>query len=152
MSSRSIQDRVDEAERGESATVICRMKSGWLMLSDMQTPRGWCILNRVPVVDGLESINDAERAQFLTDMAAVGDALLAVTGAYRINYSILGNTDPALHVHIQPRYREEPDNLRRQPLWAIWKFMDRQPFDAKRDAKLIEDIRATLKKAGRVIE
>jgi hypothetical protein len=30
--------------------------------------------------------------------------------------------------------------------------LDRQPFDAKRDAKLIEDIRAFLKKAGRVVE
>ncbi|MGC4030648.1 MAG: hypothetical protein QM754_02705 [Tepidisphaeraceae bacterium] len=151
MSSRSIQDRVDEADRGESPTAICRMKSGWLMLSDMQTPRGWCILNRVPVVDGLQELNDAERADFLTDMAAVGDALMKAVGAYRINYSILGNTDPALHAHIHPRFRDEPDRLRRQPLWAIWKELDRVPFDAKHDAELIRQIKRLLTEAGRVV-
>ena len=152
MSSRSIEDRISEAERGESDTLICRMKSGWLMLSDMQTPRGWCILNRAPVVAGMEPLNDEERADFLTDMAAAGAALMKAVGAYRINYSILGNTDPHLHAHIHPRFDDEPDHLRRQPLWAIWRHLDRVPFDAERDAPLIADIKKHLVAAGRVVD
>ncbi|MDB5324892.1 MAG: hypothetical protein JWM57_461 [Phycisphaerales bacterium] len=150
--SKSIQDRVDETNRGENDKLICKMKSGHLVLSDMQTPRGWCILVNVPVVDDLADLDEAGRAQFLTDMAAAGEALQKATGAYRINYSILGNTDPALHAHIHPRFRDEPDDLRRQPLWAIWRHLDRKPFDANREAPLIAEIRKLLKSAGRVVE
>lgn len=149
--SKSIQQRVDETERGENPTLICRMKSGYLVLSDMQTPRGWCILIRTPVVDDLADLPEADRAQFLTDMAAAGEALQKATGAYRINYSILGNTDPALHAHIHPRFRNEPDDLRRQPLWAIWRHLDRKPFDAKREAPLIAEMKKLLTAAGRVV-
>ena len=43
-------------------------------------------------------------------MATIGDALLEVTGAFRINYEILGNLEPALHAHIIPRYLNEPED------------------------------------------
>lgn len=55
-------------------------------------------------------------AQFLSDMSVFGDALLEVTGAFGINYSILGNADPALHAHIHPRYVREPEPARRAPV------------------------------------
>ena len=35
----------------------------------------------------------------------MGDAILEVTGAARINYEIARQQRPALHVHIIPRYR-----------------------------------------------
>lgn len=150
--SKSIQDRVDETNRGENPTLICRMKSGHLVLADMQTPRGWTILVRVPVVHDLADLNEADRADFLLDMAAAGEALQKATGAYRMNYSILGNTDPALHAHLHPRFRDEPDDLRRQPMWAIWRHLDRKPFDTAREAPLIAEIKKHLTAAGRVVE
>jgi diadenosine tetraphosphate (Ap4A) HIT family hydrolase len=51
-------------------------------------------------------------------MVHVGDALLHVTEAYRINYEILGNSEPELHAHIVPRYLSESDELRPRPPWA----------------------------------
>lgn len=149
--SKSIQTRVDESDRGENPTVICRMKSGYLVLSDMQTPRGWCILINVPVVDDLNNLDEVAQTQFLTDMAAAGDALAKASGAYRINYSILGNTDPSLHAHLHPRFRDEPDALRRQPLWAVWRHLERKPFDAQREAPLMAEIRKHLTATGRVV-
>ncbi|MGD0749887.1 MAG: hypothetical protein ABSA23_00600 [Anaerolineales bacterium] len=63
-------------------------------------------------------------------MALVGDALLEVTGAYRINYGILGNSDPFLHAHIVPRYLTEPENLRNGlPCSYPRKLMDAVSFD-----------------------
>jgi diadenosine tetraphosphate (Ap4A) HIT family hydrolase len=50
-------------------------------------------------------------------MAALGDALLEVTGARRINYEILGNSEPALHAHLFPRYDSEPSEFRIGPVW-----------------------------------
>ncbi len=51
--------------------------------------------------------------QYSLDVLRIGDALLAVTGAHRINYETLGNSEPALHTHIIPRYANEPEAKRR---------------------------------------
>ncbi|HQY88475.1 MAG TPA: hypothetical protein PK402_07440, partial [Tepidisphaeraceae bacterium] len=91
-----IHDRVALAERGENPTVIARMRSGFLVLADNQAICGWCILLPSPVVFDLNTLDDHARRLFLADMALAGDALLKVTGAYRMNYSILGNVDQAL--------------------------------------------------------
>jgi len=58
-----------------------------------------------------------ERGLFLSDMIAIGDALLSVTSAYRINYEIQGNGDQALHAHIFARYRTESPERRKGPVW-----------------------------------
>jgi diadenosine tetraphosphate (Ap4A) HIT family hydrolase len=139
-----IHDRVAAAERGENPTVICRMRSGYLVLCDKQTPTGWCILLSVPVVADLDDLDVDQQGAFLSDMAVAGAAVKKVTGAYRINYSILGNTDPALHAHIQPRFITEPDALRRQPLWAVWQHLESVPFDAERDRTIMSRIRSAL--------
>ena len=149
MANTLIHDRIAAAERGENPTVICRMRSGYLVLCDKQTPRGWCILLSVPVVADLDDLNAEQRGIFLADMVAAGQAVKQVTGAYRINYSILGNTDPALHAHIQPRFLSEPDAHRRQPLWAIWQQLESVPFDAERDEEMILQIRSALGPAVR---
>jgi diadenosine tetraphosphate (Ap4A) HIT family hydrolase len=59
------------------------------------------------------------RAEFLSDMARVGDAVLAATAALRINYAMFGNAEPALHAHIFPRYVDEPASTRTAQPWAF---------------------------------
>ena len=81
--------------------------------------------------------------QFLKDMAIIGDALLKVTEAYRIHYEIQGNTEPALHAHIIPRYMSEPEELRKIPVWAYAYERKRMPltkFDVERDKELMQKI------------
>jgi diadenosine tetraphosphate (Ap4A) HIT family hydrolase len=139
-----IHRRVAAAERGENPTVICRMRSGYLVLSDKQNPRGWCILLSVPVVPDLDDLTIEQRAIFLNDMAVAGAAIKRVTGASRMYYSMLGNTEPALHAHLQPRFANEPEELRKQPLWAIWDRIKAVQFDAERDAGLMSQIREAI--------
>jgi diadenosine tetraphosphate (Ap4A) HIT family hydrolase len=110
-----IHRRVDAARKGENPTVLYRMESGWAVLGDVQVLNGYCLLLPDPVVPTLNDLVELERVKFLRDMALIGDAILEVTGAARINYEILGNSEPALHVHIIPRYEAEPDDLRRGP-------------------------------------
>jgi len=50
-------------------------------------------------------------------MVRLGDAMLKVTGASRINYEILGNSEPELHAHLFPRYAAGPDERRTKPVW-----------------------------------
>jgi diadenosine tetraphosphate (Ap4A) HIT family hydrolase len=80
-------------------------------------------------------------------MVTVGDALLEVTGAYRINYVIAGNSDPFLHAHIVPRYLSEPDKIRRGGPWSYSKeIMDSNLFDYERDKDLIARLAEAIKK------
>jgi diadenosine tetraphosphate (Ap4A) HIT family hydrolase len=95
------------------------MRSGWVVMGERQVLTGYCLLLPDPVVPHLNALEPGLRAQFLSDMAAMGDVLLAVTAALRINYAIFGNVDPALHAHVFPRRSTEPEaTLTAQP-WAL---------------------------------
>jgi diadenosine tetraphosphate (Ap4A) HIT family hydrolase len=112
-----IHQRVAEARSGTNPTVITRVRSGWVVVGDRQVVFGYCLLLPDPVVPDLNSLSTNERSGFLLDMAVLGDVLLEVTGARRINYEILGNSEPALHAHLFPRYDSEPEAFRRGPVW-----------------------------------
>ena len=80
-------------------------------------------------------------------MALVGDALMDVTGAYRVNYTITGNTDPYLHAHIVPRYLEEPEHLREGLPWSYpQREIDTLLFDDARDRPLMQQLRQAIEK------
>jgi diadenosine tetraphosphate (Ap4A) HIT family hydrolase len=142
-----IQQRVEAAKAGTNPTVITQVASGWVVLGDVQFLRGYTLLLADPVVPDLNRLNKEKRTQFLLDMTIIGDALLEVTGAYLINYEILGNTEHALHAHIFPRYISEPDELRRIPAFAYERQqMPMEKFDAERDKGLMQEIAGAIKR------
>lgn len=114
----SIHRRVDLLRAGRDPSFVARLASGWAVLGNPQVLPGYCLLLPDPVVPTLNALAGAPRAAFLADMAALGDAVLAVTGAVRINYAVFGNLDPALHAHVIPRYHDEPEGLRTAQPWA----------------------------------
>ena len=110
-------DRIGSAVRGETPTVLLRMKSGFAVLADSQFLPGYCILLAYPKVNSLNDLDTVQRLIFLREMAFVGDAITEVCTPLRINYEILGNTDAYLHAHIIPRYDWEEDSLLKMPVW-----------------------------------
>lgn len=144
-----IHERVELAKQGPSSQVICRLRSGWAVLGDSQFIAGYSLLLPDPVVPSLNDLAPDQRAQFLLDMTAIGDALLATTDAYRINYEILGNTEPALHAHIFPRRMTEPDAYRVGPVFRYPKAeREARPFDAVRDEGLRSALQRFLESNG----
>jgi diadenosine tetraphosphate (Ap4A) HIT family hydrolase len=140
-----IIDRIETARAGTNPTVICRVQSGWVVMCDMQFLSGYCILLADPPVVTLNDLDRLAREQFLLDMTTIGDALMEVTGAYRINYAVAGNTDPWLHAHIVPRYMSEPEHLRKGLPWSHPKEeLDSIRFDLERDKPLMEKIRRAI--------
>ena len=116
-------------------------------MCEMQHLRGYTILLADPLVASINDLNRLQQAEYLSDMALVGDALLEVTGAYRINYGIMGNSDPFLHAHIVPRYLTEPEKLRTGPPWCYpKKLMDAAVFDLERDKELMWQIASAIQK------
>lgn len=132
-----------EAARAGDASVIARMPSGWAVMGQRQVLRGYCLLLPDPVVPDLNALASGDRDRFLCDLGRLGEAVLRVTRATRINYAIFGNLEPALHAHVHPRFGDEPIELRTQNPWGYdW---SRAPsFDPAVHGELRDAIRAQL--------
>jgi len=142
-----IHQRVRDCQAGTNPKTIARVNAGWVVMGDVQFVRGYCLLLPDPVVPDLNRMPLADRQTFLHEMSVVGDALLEITGAARINYEMLGNLEPALHAHVFPRYENEPAALLTKPVW-FYDWDSAPPFDADRDAPLMRDIHDYLQRAG----
>lgn len=132
-----ISDRVALARNGANDKVICKMPSGWAVMGDVQFLPGYCLLLPDPVVPSLNDLDTDARLSYLLDMTRLGDAVLQATGALRMNYEILGNSEPELHCHLFPRYATEPEHNRKMPAWF---------YDWKTAIPYAEDVHGDLRK------
>lgn len=139
----AIHRRVAALREGRDPTLIARLPGGWAVLGEQQFLRGYCLLLPDPVAADLNALDATRREAAMRDAARLGDAVLAVTGALRINYAIFGNQEPALHIHVIPRHHDEDAAMRTLHPWAYdWAKAPR--FDAVREAPLIRALRAAL--------
>ncbi|HEX4389181.1 MAG TPA: hypothetical protein VH109_11200 [Steroidobacteraceae bacterium] len=143
----AIHHQVVAAREGREPRVIARLFTGWAVFGERQFVRGYALLLPDPVVPNLNALGARERIAFLSDMSRLGDALLKVTGAARINYAIFGNQDPALHAHVIPRYLDEPEPLRTQQPWA-YDWSAAPAFDRAVCAELAEGVQRELTRLG----
>lgn len=141
-------ERLEALQNGDNPRFVARMPSGWVELAANGFRRGYCLLLADPLIPSLNDADEKTRTQFLVDMARVGDAVRAATGAVRCNYSIYGNLDPFLHAHIVPRFTDEPEEERTLPPLSLPVEVRENPstaFDPARDRELIERIREGLR-------
>jgi len=115
----AIHRMVERCRAGNDAAMVAKLDSGWVVMGERQVFPGYCLLLPDPVVDQLNTLDLDGRAQFLADMALVGDAVLSSTAAVRVNYAIFGNAEPALHAHVFPRHACEPAATRTTHPWAL---------------------------------
>lgn len=144
----AISQRVERLRRGEDGQLLARMASGWAILANQQPEAltGCCMLLPDPVVAGLNDLDDGARAAFLADWTRLGDAVLAVTGAERINYLILCNQVPQLHGHVVPRFADEDPELRKKGPFEAYDFAAARRADADgRDRDLVRRLREWLR-------
>ena len=142
-----IHRQVAAARAGRDPRVAARLFSGWVVFGARQFVRGYVLLLPDPVVPSLNALAAQERGQFLLDMARLGDALLKVTNAVRINYAILGNAEPALHAHVIPRYADEAESLRTRHPWA-YDWPAAPAFERAAYQELAENLRRELTRMG----
>jgi len=143
-----IEQRVAMARAGENPYAIARMPSGWLVIGDVQPLPGYCLLLADPVVPGLNALAEADRVAYALDMIRIGDALMEITGAWRINYLTLANLEPSLHTHIVPRFADEPDEQRRLPPFQAYDWSAARAFDPDVDRTFMERMRTWLAVTG----
>lgn len=138
-----IHKRVQLCRDGAYEKCIAKMPSGWAVMGDVQFLAGYCLLLPDPVVPHLNAMAMEQRQAFLTDMTRLGDAVLSVTGAVRINYEMLGNQEPALHAHVFPRFDDETEELRTSPVW-FYDWENAQEFSLAFHQPLIDSLKNEL--------
>ncbi|HEY0939302.1 MAG TPA: hypothetical protein VGE08_04305 [Steroidobacter sp.] len=145
--STAIHRLVEHCRQGNDPTVIARLRSGWAVMGQRQVLAGYCLLLPDPVVPHLNALARADRDVFMSELGLLGDAVLAATGALRINYAIFGNVEPALHAHVHPRYADEPEAMRTNNPWG-YDWQQAPLFDARLHAPLRDLIRRQLAQSG----
>ena len=110
---------VRQCRAGLHPACVAAVESGWVILAERQVTAGYCLLLPDPVAGDLNELTAVRRGVILRDVGLLGDVLLDVTGAVRINYAIFGNIEPALHLHAFPRYAEELQRTNNAQPWAL---------------------------------
>lgn len=145
-----IHQRVQLCREGKYEKRVCKISSGWVVMGDVQFLPGYCLLLPDPVVANLNALSEEARKTFLLEMSVVGDCLLELTDAVRINYEMIGNVEPALHAHIFPRFDTEPEEFRLKPAW-FYDWEKAVPFSKDRDQGFVDELTSALERRGLVI-
>ncbi|MEZ5976155.1 MAG: hypothetical protein R3F17_06645 [Planctomycetota bacterium] len=147
MSAGAISARVARIEAGQDPALLATLESGYAIFGKFQPGpvRGACMLLPRRVVASPNDLDPGERRAFFADLVLIGDAILAVTGAERINYLVLCNQVPELHGHCIPRFASEDARLRLQGPFEAYDFGSAPEADPTgADAQLCAALRAEL--------
>lgn len=121
----------------EVAEVIASLETGDLAhYSDRDFP-GRCVLVARDHVEKLEELPPEQLTRLMQDATKAGRAIRRATGAKRINYAVLGNVMPHVHVHLVPRGMPEDKKGTETPWGPPPKSEPVSPEDAARLRKSI---------------
>lgn len=87
---------------------IAELPHSWLSAEPNECLKGACHLVYKRHRIELYELDDEECLGLMKDIQRSARALKSVTGAVKINYEIHGNSLPHLHVHLYPRYMDDP--------------------------------------------
>jgi len=129
----AISRRLARLRAGDDPEFLLELPSGPAILGKYQPAgvRGCCMLLPDPIVASPNDLDHAARAAFFSDLVLLGDAVLEVTGAERINYLVLCNQVPELHGHVIPRSAHEDPAKRLLGPFEAYDFGGAHVADAK---------------------
>lgn len=87
---------------------VVELPCSWLSAEPRECLRGACHLTAKRHVVELYELTDQELLGLMRDLKRCARALHTVTSAVKINYEIHGNSLPHLHIHLYPRYLDDP--------------------------------------------
>jgi len=133
------QGRVDETEHGVRFFVGA-VTDGYLQKSG-PTAGYSVVIFRGRHVGAPHEMTGDEHAAFWSEVGVVATAIERVYHPVHLNFQILGNQDPHVHVHIVPRH--DPDPAPSMPLPAEAWVMSRRLDDAEL-ARQLDELRTAL--------
>lgn len=146
-----ICDRIAMIVSGTNPYFVAELETGYVVIGDEQFFRGYTLFLCKEHVHELHELNPDFRARFLVEMAQVSEAVYRAFKPKKLNYELLGNSDPHLHWHLFPRHKNDPRPL--GPIWSIDKSL-RQSYKiisapeelAKLKEQLLKELGVVTKK------
>jgi diadenosine tetraphosphate (Ap4A) HIT family hydrolase len=93
---------------GEPQNVIAEAAATWVTApAEAQLPGYACVVSKLHVVEPFE-LPERESTSFWAEAMVAARVLAQLTGALKLNYGIHGNVIPHLHLHLWPRYVDDP--------------------------------------------
>lgn len=126
---------------------VYEFETSYVELSKSQFWEGYCILFSKFDYHHLTDMPSNLREKYLMEMSILGEAMMEVLEATRINYNILGNSHPIVHAHLFPRYDWEDEELRKTVVWKYDQsfFSDEvYRFNEKKHAPLKEQLAQSI--------
>lgn len=96
---------------------VSELTTGYVILGTYQFYRGYTLFFCKKHVAELHELPLKFRQQFLKDMSQVAEAVFKAFKPKKLNYELLGNTEPHLHWHLFPRYNNDP--MPKRPIWCV---------------------------------
>jgi len=118
---------------------IVELPNSWLSSEPFECLKGACHLIAKRHVIELFEFDDTELHSLMKEVQLCARALKKVTNAIKINYEIHGNTIPHFHVHLYPRYRDDPF-----PGRAIDYNQKKQWFSTEEYRQFVKNMRAEI--------
>jgi diadenosine tetraphosphate (Ap4A) HIT family hydrolase len=137
------QGRVDETEHGVRY-FVGEVADGYLQKSG-PTAGYSVVIFRGRHVGAPQEMTSDEHAAFWSEVGRVANAIEQVYRPVHLNFQILGNQDPHVHVHIVPRH--DPDPAPSMPLPAeAWAMSHR--LDTAEVTRQLVELRVALSSRG----
>lgn len=112
------------------------MGTGYVVLGDSQFYRGYTLFL---AKEHTHELHEQEQvAGFLFQMAEVAAAVCRAFKPKKLNYELLGNSEPHPHWHLTPRYEDDPRPT--EPIWVIDKSIRDQPVSDELLVELKEEL------------
>lgn len=80
----------------------------WLNAEPVECIKGACHVTAKFHEIELYNFTDEQLMGFMKEVQIYAEALKRITDAVKINYEIHGNTLPHFHLHLYPRYKDDP--------------------------------------------
>ena len=95
-------------QRGGPKEVVAKLAVSWVSAPPRAPLPGYvAVISKRHAVEPFE-LSDAVRHLFWEDVTIASEALSALLRPVKMNYEIHGNTVPHLHVHLYPRFADDP--------------------------------------------
>jgi len=123
---------------GDSIAIGDLALSHLRLLNDASFP--WLLLiPKHPDISEIIELDEADRTVLMQEIAAVSQALKALTGCDKLNVAALGNMVPQLHIHVIARFKGDP-------AWPkpVWGQVPARPYAEAVAADLISQLRRLL--------
>ncbi len=136
-----ICERIAQIRTGTNPYFVAELTTGYVVLGDFQYWRGYTLFLCKHHALDLHDLDADFRRTFLWEMSEVAAAVYRAFRPHHLNYELLGNSEPHLHWHLFPRYKDEP--FAGKPVWVVDKAL-RYGEAARLSAEEMEDSKAAL--------